>query len=471
MAEAARVYQEEHAHSLTSMRGVGRVAVRGCEIDYGNGYIQEGFQDFTTAVGENLATDATFGERLIFNPMRSYRYRDGRTLADSGQPVVELVEDGLQASEYAAQTDPEMRIHAVRDRGDVRVMKIVDGLAVGEMYVVTSLDPKKALARNRAYWEAKGYREGMAVVQVYYRASETEMLAGAYSVKNSSKQALANIFARYGTHIPLDESDNHWINHGIRMRVDREDAEEFGKGIIRAHQAEIGQGGEALSVTELITTHERLVRACFESYIVPLARSLETSVTDSAIQELAQRMLQNGAHYKAADVHGLMRLANGGQTYEADVRIMEEKVRYALVEELRKLVPHYLSSAKAEPSLIGDVQPRSVRPHVFEQAAFMQNMGHIMAGNVANGMAANRSYGGCASAGGSDGLTLGKDSEYGAEQQDTFGGTANSTRSDKFGPLRFKCPKGHWNERPVARSSKDFLTHCKQPGCGVSLKC
>nr|MBA3757124.1 hypothetical protein [Nitrosomonas sp.] len=40
---------------------------------------------------------------------------------------------------------------------------------------------------------------------------------------------------------------------------------------------------------------------------------------------------------------------------------------------------------------------------------------------------------------------------------------------DQFGSLEFKCRKGHVNRRPPAKSSKDFLSHCKT--CGVSVKC
>lgn len=48
-------------------------------------------------------------------------------------------------------------------------------------------------------------------------------------------------------------------------------------------------------------------------------------------------------------------------------------------------------------------------------------------------------------------------------------GYGNKEESDKFGPLKFKCKKGHQNRRPRAKSSKDFLSHCKT--CGISVKC
>jgi hypothetical protein len=48
-------------------------------------------------------------------------------------------------------------------------------------------------------------------------------------------------------------------------------------------------------------------------------------------------------------------------------------------------------------------------------------------------------------------------------------GYGNKEESDKFGSLKFKCKYGHQNKRPRAKSSKDFLSHCKT--CGVSVKC
>lgn len=459
---------EVYARSLASLRGLGRVAVLGYELDYRDGHVQEAWQDFKTAVGENLATDPEFGEQLMFSPMRSYVYRDGHVLAANGQPIIELVRNGLKASEQAAQTDPEMHIQVIRDLGDVEVARIVDSLQPGELYAAVSLDPKEALDRNPTYWQGKGYRKGMAVLQVYYRAAHDEVLAGAYSIKQSNRAALARIFARYGTHIPLGTDDNLWIRYGVRLATDREQAEEFGKAVVRAHRDEIGLQGKSLSVTELIEDNEQLVQACFERYMQPLARSLVSGRVEPAVRDLAQQLLCNGAQYSSADYRSLMRLCNGRLMHEDDARFMEEKIRYALVEELRKLVPKHLKNHVGVG--IGDAQ-NGVSMRSVERAVFLNNMGHVMAGNIAAGFAANRSYGGCASAGANQERQGGV--LFGAEQQNVFGGNAEeeevSGPRDKFGPLKFKCPKGHWNKRPPARSPKDFLTHCKT--CNASLKC
>lgn len=475
MAEAALDY-ELYARSTSTIRRMGNLAVRRSgEVDLDSGEVAEGYTDFLTAIGENLATDSEFGESLIFYQLRPYRYIGGKTRTADGRPVIDLVRAGARASREAARYDSRMRVQLERDEADVMVAGIVDKLEVGEMYAVTSLDPKSALKSDRKYWEAKGYREGMAVLQVYYRLDEHTMLAGAYSIKKSDKAALSRIWANYGKHLPIHTPDSEWIKYGIRASVDTEDAKEFGKGIIRAHQAEIGDSNAMMSVTEFIDRNKALVQSCFRQYILPLSRSLAMGRSHPVIQELANQILQNGANYSVEDSRSLMRLANGGEIDDRDASVMEEKIRYGVVEELRKLLKGQIQDVRV--SLDHGANVYTVpRMHVMEQALFMQNMGQIMAGNIAGGMAAGRSYGGCASAGNSGSEQgnsfLGVDSVLGSEKQDVFSGQASegcAGPKDKFGPLNFKCPKGHWNKRKPAKSPKDFLTHCTT--CKASLKC
>lgn len=67
------------------------------------------------------------------------------------------------------------------------------------------------------------------------------------------------------------------------------------------------------------------------------------------------------------------------------------------------------------------------------------------------------------------GISVGGENVQSAEDELSLAGYGNKSQEDKFGPLRFRCPKGHWNKRPPAKSHKDFLTHCTT--CRVSLKC
>jgi hypothetical protein len=73
--------------------------------------------------------------------------------------------------------------------------------------------------------------------------------------------------------------------------------------------------------------------------------------------------------------------------------------------------------------------------------------------------------------GGAVEILQGRDAIMNADGEDVFKSIFGEKKlgEDKFGPLNFKCPKGHWNKRPPATSSKDFLSHCKT--CRASLKC
>lgn len=477
MAETALIYEspEVYAHSLRSLRLLGEVALIGCETNYKDSQVAESWYDFTTALGENLATDAEFNEKLIFSPLRSYEKYDGKVISSDGKPIVDLVSDGLACSRKAAESDSEMRLQAVRDEGDVMVAEIVDELEVGELYAVVSMDPKKSLERNPDYWRNKGYREGMAVLQVYYRSSEGEVIAGAYSIKQSNREVIADIFKSYRVHIPEDESDNKWIRHGIRLRTDREDAEEFGKAFVVKHRSELGISESSLSVTDLIKANDELVKSCFETYVKQLAISLKRGSATESIRELATEIMNNNTESSPSHRRSLIRLANGSSINDDDVRFMEEKIRYALVEELRKLIPRQGIQRNGSTSRQVEYAEKDLLTlHSVEQAVFEQNMSHIMAGNIASGLKAGRSYGGCATAGEEERM---REKNYsGADQQNIFGGKGEESSevpSDDFGPLKFKCPKGHWNERkrelPGEKKPKHFLSNCKV--CDTSLMC
>ncbi len=77
--------------------------------------------------------------------------------------------------------------------------------------------------------------------------------------------------------------------------------------------------------------------------------------------------------------------------------------------------------------------------------------------------------------GGSINVLQGEENIMNADPSDVFkaifGGSSEESGGprDKYGPLNFKCPKGHWNKRPRAKSPKDFLPNCKH--CNISLKC
>jgi hypothetical protein len=452
-AEVIFAHEEEYARSLRSLRLLGRAALRGDHEDLEHAYTAEAWRDFTTAVGENLATDATYGERLEFNPMQEYSYMNGHVVDSTGKPIVELVRRGYLTSRVAAEHDPKMNIQAERDRGDVSVAEKVDVLQVGEMLAVVSVDPKAALQKDPAYWKEKGYRKGLAVLQVYYRSTEDQILAGAYSVKNSQLPALREQFAQHDVVIPEDESENKYIHYGIQKFVDKNEAESFGDSFVKSYKERIGLAHDTISVTELIANQQPLVKSYFTNYITKLAAAHIRGASDPVIQSLAQGMLQSALRFNSEDARAIMRLAKGAAPNRQDVIVFEEKIRYALVEQLRTTIPFYVQQKPDH------TQFSYTNYSGMSQAVVVQELqNHALIEHISSGMKAGRSYGGCASAGG----------EMAGENQSIFGGNgeAGELPDDKYGSRYFKCPKnGCLNERP----KNQLIPKCKK--CGADVSC
>lgn len=448
---------EEYARSLRAIRALGEASLKGVVLETEQSLEQsEAYVDFVSAVEENLATDYEYGKQLYFNPMRSHRYINGHVVDRTGRRMVDLIEDGRKASFRASLRVPEMAIQAERDECDVSVAQSVDQLKVGEMYVVVLMDPKSALRRNEAYWHRRGYRDGMAVLQVYYRNSEDEVIAGAHCIKDSDFATMRAQFAKYDVIIPTDESENRYARHAIQKRASRQEAQSFGKNFVDSYNAARGNAKTMVSTTQIIRDNQSLVRAYFKNFVQPMSEAYVSGESNHNLQQLAVSMLTSGSSdYDPAEKRSLMRVANGLSPNDDNIRFFEEKIRYALVEELRKLIPHYL----ADPSVPVSVNQSFRAVQYQDQITSSQ---HI-AQNIHSGIQANRSYGGCASAN----TTTSNDSL--ADQlgtQDVFGGNGESLAEDRFGSRYFDCPKnGCRNLRP----KNQLIPKCQK--CGADVTC
>ena len=155
---------------------------------------------------------------------------------------------------------------------------------------------------------------------------------------------------------------------------------------------------------------------------------------------------------------------------------MEEKVRYALVEELRTHLPKFMEKPSTKvrertPAPEPVVELRFMVPTDFDPIA-AQIMNERLAGHISGGVVAGRTYGGCSGAGKSYEETLremGIEGEFG--NQDVFGGKAESEKSkpneDKYGSLTFKCQNGHTNTRPHG----ELVKYCKVSSCKIDMSC
>jgi hypothetical protein len=300
------------------------------------------------------------------------------------------------------------------------------------------------------------------------------MAARTCSIKQSDTSALRRIFARHGTDVPEDVSDNHWTRHGIKKKLSYEKAMAFGPDMQIEHKEEIGQTFDMSSVTELLRQKKDIAESYFNGYIVPLSRARASGTNNQVIQEFARSLL-SGVDLEPDEAHKLMRIANTTAFGPDDTSFMEQQVRYALVEELRDYLPEFMGKQQVVPAR--QLQPVPVfTPELVPETnmVVMQAMNQRLTANIAKGTAAGRSYGGCSgiskrmrtSADSGDSFDLLEE----ISPQDIFSGKAKAEDEsepdeDEYGPLTFSCQKGHTNTRKPGK----FVKNCKK--CGIDMSC
>ena len=461
---------EVYAKSLRVYKALGEVAL-GETIDGGEGVVVEGWTDFITALEENIATDPEFGEVLTFDRMRSMPYIDGRVTAMDGTPMSELVGSGRRASEIAAKENPNMGEQVRRDESDEFVVAQVDNLKVGEMAAFLSMDPKEGFAVDPQFWKTMGYREGMAVLQVYFRTSDTELLCGSFKVNHSNKQALSEMITRiYGTAIPEDTHSSQWIRYGMYRKASEQEARSFGKDFQQNYLYQIRDNRPIYSVTEFLQgQHDKVVKH-FDIYARSLAKAAYSEKNNEVMSGLARSILDTVPEMPAEEKRLLHEIQDSVVFTDEYARIMEEKMRYALIESLRGELKKYVTGPRgSEPAEFSEAlhyQPTIKPEYEFFQRQQLEAMHMQAAHSIRTGTVAGRSYGGCASAGGGE-----KERDaFGVlaenSSQNIFGGALGNQEDDKitedeFGSLEFTCTEGHWN----TRSPHELISRCRFKQC------
>jgi hypothetical protein len=469
--------REVYAHSLSAIRALGALAVEhsGTEvlIDH-EGTVERAWNDFYTRVEEHITTDPEHGEVLYFDTSRSLAIQDGHVVSENGELAVELVTNGYQKSLDDAQEDPRLELQARRDKHDVELAKAVDSLQIGEMIGALSFDPKQAIQKDRKFWEdTMNYREGMAIWQWYYRVGDTELRAGVIAIKRSDEHAMRRAFGRLGHAIPEGIADEDWIRQHVRGMASLQEAKAYGQRLKTLHREEIGDSTLDYSVTDFLQQHITTVRAYFDQYVPQLAQAAYDGSAGTELREFA-RALSHVESIDWAKRVQLLQIHRKEKLDNADVRLMDTMVTYALVEELRKRLPAYMRRSATSYQQY-DSMPVYERHYdssfatasLYQAAQFA--MLRQMVANVRSGTEAGRSYGGCS------GSSLHKRDMNGEEKsvdelfglQDIFGGKlgekaeVESTEEDKFGALVFHCTEGHRNERKRG----ELLEKCRVASC------
>lgn len=459
---------EHYSHSLRSIRALGRVSLDVIPLTSDVPEVQEAWTDFVSALEENIATDPELSEKLTFNPLRFHDVTDGHVVDRTGRRTIDLVITGKESSMRIAESDERMWVQVERDEGDEIVALEVDNLVEGEMLATISMDPKEALHVDKDYWEGMGYREGMAVLQVYYRTRDG-LLAGAYAIKDSNEDDLREQFAHYGVVVPESENCNRWTRHNLKINLDEDAAKKFGNDFVKSYRVRRGLEEEQLSTTEFIRQHELEVQSYFDVHIVPVASSMATGRNNEATKSLASSLHQHNANKLSSNERSqLLRIANSEKFSDDDARFMESKIRYSLIEHLRPKLKQLLvvESPTLEDMVDSVCVERVFRTITEVDYSQLQQMNMHLTFGLGRGVEEKRSYGGCSSS-----KTEGNTFEQELGLQGVFGGKTDSEgkesagEEDEFGSLEFKCTKGHTNKRQKG----GWVYECSK--CGEDVSC
>lgn len=430
--------------------------------------------EFYTSVEEGFGTDVQLGGGLEVRDFDKRPVINGRVMSkDLKTSVSDMTEAGLICAEATAETDHRFLPQLTRSKWDHENACIVDKMARGETSyntrIVVSPFPEEAAAQSGSeYWRDIGYVPHLkrGFVQLYHVGSG-EVITGSLSFDGSDKQKLRQVFSEYGIEIPEGELTDNWLQYAVTDTLSQDQAKAFATTIAdRAGSERYKKNTNTVSVTHEYRSlmdqvfDESYIHICesqFRGYQTEAARGLILQLTDKA-QHFNQRY--QAALYK-------MR-SDKNQFSDDDTAILHELLVYSTIEMMRALhigrteLPHEYTEANYQ------LAPNLAHLLAIDASAFQG----MLSGFGAEGAKNNRAYSAC-------GLSIapGEGNNSPGDPQGVFGGNmqgiegegAATGKKDKFGPLKFKCPKGHWNKRPPADTPKDFLTHCKT--CKASLKC
>ncbi len=453
---------ERYAASLTAIRALGELALSDGAPSF-ELTATPAYDDFVTRAAEMLKTDPELSSRVDVNRTRTFYVEDNKVCATDGTPMVDVVRNGLMASQNAE--DERLRtVQATRDEGDVIVAEMVDQLEVGESLIAVSVEPKNELTgSDAAFWRGMGYRQGIAYIQWYNRTSEDEMSSSAYSVDHSNFAVWCKLLRDRGVSLPDDVEPNTFIRNVWRFRGDEEEAMQRARALRQDSYEQTGASHSRLSIDGYLRTNESLIKEMFRSYYPLIAQSLLTGQNRPELQTFAKTVLESVRPDKLSSsaLRNLLRIANGAHFTDDMARTIDELIPYALVEQLRQdMLPPDPKKSFSIPAPTASSYSREW--HAMQQL----DLQRLVVAGLATGISAGRQYGGCSPTTIVAANTPNADERTSVGQQDVYGGkgTENSredTGPDGKGPLRFKCTEGHWNTRKPGQ----LLTECQHTPC------
>lgn len=456
--------REVYAASMHTLRMLGAASLSGVGAE---GTHTLAFDDFITKISEMLQTDEDLGRELDMMRPKRFDYEDGRTRAADGTPMADIVQRGLQAS----REHPDARIRMTqveRDAGDLLIARRVDELEIGKALLTASVEPKNELEGSDAkFWHERGYRKGVAYLQVYWRVSQDQMWAGTLSVRGSDPEKLREVFARHGKNIPQGVDPNHFIRHYLEFDATNVDPEMVARDFRDEYYktAGVAVASEAIEAILDRGDNKEFVESMFEAYYPTLSRALVTGKNQPALQQFASDMLRHipVEKFRPEVYRQLMRVANSPRFDSEMGRVLDDVIPYAAKEHIRQSIAQKIDSpdegAKKPylPELYSQPNTASLHPGHMQ----MSSMQQMAISGVMKGVTAGRGGGGCS------GVNLSRENselEIGLGQGIYGGlkeGESYPAGEDQFGPLKFKCTEGHDNERRRGQ----LLPECQHKPC------
>jgi hypothetical protein len=378
--------QQEYARSVSTLHRLGAAAVVGMLSEH-SPELQLSYDDFRTSTEEMLKTDPEFRQSLDIDSKRIFNAVNGQVVAADGTPMVKLIERGMQNAFKAAQADPRMWAQYARDRGDRDNARKVDALQPGQSLVALSMDPKYELAADRKFWESRGYREGIAYVQWYSKQLDGTVVAGSVSVDMSDETTWRQLLLRHGGDVPDGITPNEWLVQSLQRTATSQQTETFVKQLRSEYYQLCGAGQRRLSLTEYVQSQVAILHQQFDLYYPALGHAIYTGQSNAALRGFAHSMLVKAPDLDPAKRQQLLHIASSERFSEADGRLLDSALLYALVEDLRRGLSGFIK---------GDTPAVIWAPNLGIPLELQyQMMNDRLASNVQSGASAGRTYGGC----------------------------------------------------------------------------
>ncbi len=415
---------EEYGRSLSAIRSAGRLALEAASVSEYSLLNGEVFNEYATAVAEMLKTDPEFRGKLDIDNRREHQIIDGQVRNADGETMVQVLNNGANITTKLAESNPAYEHQAIRDKCDIELAERVDAMAVGKTMWGVSMYPKEGLHSHPDIYKKRfGYKEGLVYIQTYYKVDEHSILTGSYSVDAHDPAALRQVLARHGLNIPEAISDDTWLSYSKETELTSNEADEFARSLRNEFYRLIGATDSRFSISEFMKEYEVIIQSIFNTYYPELAKATYSKQSSPVLRTLAQSILTKRIHELKPEVaHQLKRVAHSSLFDDESAKTMDSIIRYAAVEELRKL----LSGANSQD--LGKKLPRFMPSNLLHPAFIHE----LMANNLQAGISAGRSYGGCP---GNIELSSNKESNFKQELlvnnspslQETYGGKASET--------------------------------------------